>query len=81
VPVALRGVWSVCGCFFRLEVNVFVVSLSLCEAKSSGGVCFRGVLANKSLVQTAKAAHFCVECRVGAGLVGEIGVKSGCVRW
>jgi hypothetical protein len=26
-------------------------------------------------------ALYCVECRLGAGLVVEIGVKSGCVRW
>jgi hypothetical protein len=35
-----------------------------------------GVTPNKSLVQTAHAAFDCVECLLGVGLVGQVGVKS-----
>ena len=54
-----------------------------CLGKAGSGVVVSGhtifhsgVTPNKSLVLTAHAAFFCVECLVGVGLVGQVGVKS-----
>ena len=55
------------GCFGKVEFGLVVV----------GHIALHlGVTPNKSLVQTAHAAFFCVECLFGVGLVGQIGVKS-----